>query len=132
MNRPSPPLKTYSHLDQSAMAVHSDVHDGIETTLVILHHALRGITVSRSYGAVPEVPIYVDELNQVWTNLIHNAIQALGGPGEIAIESRLDLHHGVSGHLRVVKKFTPDLNSHRPPTVARSAGKCTLAHMTAR
>jgi signal transduction histidine kinase len=83
-------LKSYSHLDQ-AKAAPADIHEGIENTLVILHHELsRGINVKRNYAELPSVPIYVDELNQVWTNLIHNAVQALGGDGEIGIESRLD------------------------------------------
>ncbi len=81
-------LKGYSHLDQDAARVEADVHEGIENTLVILEHQLsRGINVKRSYAALPGVPIYVDELNQVWTNLIHNAAQALGGKGEIEIET---------------------------------------------
>jgi signal transduction histidine kinase len=64
------------------------VHEGIENTLVILHHELKyGITIIRRYGQLPKVPVYVDELNQVWTNLIHNAVQALGGKGEIVIET---------------------------------------------
>jgi len=80
-------LKTYSHLDQQATMVDADIHEGIETTLTILDYALRGITVSRSYGELPRVPIYVDELNQVWTNLIQNAVQALEGQGMLSIET---------------------------------------------
>ena len=83
-------LKTYSHLDQQATAIVADLHEGIETTLVILDYSLRGITVSRSYGELPRVPIYVDELNQVWTNLIQNAVHALEGQGTIAIESTVE------------------------------------------
>jgi signal transduction histidine kinase len=56
--------------------------------LELLDHLLaRGITLARRYGAIPRVPVFVDELNQVWTNLIHNAVQALDGQGEIAIET---------------------------------------------
>ena len=68
-----------------------DLHEGIENTLVILHSELKyGITVTRKYAELPAVPVYVDELNQVWTNLIHNAVQALAGNGEIVIETRLE------------------------------------------
>jgi signal transduction histidine kinase len=96
-------LKTYSHLDQSAMLVEADIHEGIETTLVILDYSLRGITVSRSYGEVPRVPIYLDELNQVWTNLIQNAVQALEGHGTIAIETAVEDRGERSGVIvRVV------------------------------
>jgi len=82
-------LKTYSHLDQQATRIEADVHEGIETTLALLHHALRDIVVERHYGNLPRVPVYVDELNQVWTNLISNAQQALNGKGTIAIETEL-------------------------------------------
>jgi two-component system, NtrC family, sensor kinase len=82
-------LKSYSHLDQAKVAP-ADLREGIENTLVILHHELKyGINVTRRYAELPPVPIYVDELNQVWTNLIHNAVQALGGRGEVVIETRL-------------------------------------------
>jgi signal transduction histidine kinase len=80
-------LKSYSHLDQQATRVEADVHEGLETTLVLLHHALRDIRVERHYGALPRVPVYVDELNQVWTNLIQNAQQAMAGKGSITIET---------------------------------------------
>ncbi len=83
-------LKTYSHLDQQATRIEADVHEGIETTLVLLHHALRDIVVQRRYGNLPRVPVYVDELNQVWTNLISNAQQALNGKGTIVIETAVD------------------------------------------
>ena len=65
----------------------ADLHEGIENTLVILDYVLRSITVVRKYGKLPPVPVYVDELNQVWTNLIHNAVQALQGKGRIVIET---------------------------------------------
>ena len=71
-------LKSYSHLDQQATRTEADLHEGIETTLALLHHALRDIVVERKYGTLPRVPVYVDELNQVWTNLIQNA---RAGPG---------------------------------------------------
>jgi signal transduction histidine kinase len=83
-------LKGYSHLDQ-AKVTPADIHEGIENTLVILHSELKyGINVTRKFATLPAVPVYVDELNQVWTNLIHNAVQALGGRGDIVIETRVD------------------------------------------
>jgi signal transduction histidine kinase len=84
-------LKSYSHLDQQAVRVEADVHEGLETTLVLLHHALRDIVIERRYASLPRVPVFVDELNQVWTNLIQNAQQALSGRarsgGKITIET---------------------------------------------
>jgi signal transduction histidine kinase len=90
-------LKGYSHLDQAKVSA-TDLHEGIENTLVILHSELKyGINVTRDYAELPAVPVYVDELNQVWTNLIHNAVQALGGKGDILIETRVaDEKEGAS------------------------------------
>jgi two-component system, NtrC family, sensor kinase len=83
-------LKGYSHLDQ-AKVTPADIHEGIENTLVILHSELKyGINVTRKFAQLPAVPVYVDELNQVWTNLIHNAVQALSGRGDIVIETKVD------------------------------------------
>ena len=80
-------LKRYSRLDEAPLE-RVDVHAGIEDTLIILSHQLKygedGVTVRRSFGALPPISAYVGELNQVWTNLIHNAIQAMDGRGEIS------------------------------------------------
>jgi signal transduction histidine kinase len=80
-------LKTYSHLDEEPTRVAADVHEGIETTLTLMGYALRDISVVRRFAQLPAVPIFVDELNQVWTNLIQNAVQACAGKGSIAIET---------------------------------------------
>ena len=91
-------LKTYSHLDQQATRVEADLHEGLETTLALLHHALRDIVVERHYGNPPMVPVYVDELNQVWTNLIQNAQQALSAkaaPRTITIETAVEADAAV-------------------------------------
>ncbi len=83
-------LKTYSHLDQDDARSESDIHEGLEGTLVLLAHAItRDISVKRKYGELPMVWVFVDELNQVWTNLIHNAVQAMEGSGKIEIETSL-------------------------------------------
>lgn len=96
-------LKSYSHLDQQATRSEADLHEGLETTLALLHHALRDIVVERHYGDVPRVPVYVDELNQVWTNLIQNAQQALAGKGTITIETSVqDVRDGSWAVVRVI------------------------------
>jgi len=83
-------LKRYSRLDEAPLE-RVDVHAGIEDTLIILSHQLKygdnGVNVKRSFGALPPIFAYVGELNQVWTNLIHNAIQAMDGRGDIVIET---------------------------------------------
>jgi Signal transduction histidine kinase regulating C4-dicarboxylate transport system len=61
-----------------------DVHEGIENTLIILGHKLRNVTVTRDFDrTLPRLCAYGGELNQVWTNLIDNAIYAVGGTGRI-------------------------------------------------
>jgi two-component system NtrC family sensor kinase len=86
-------LKRYSRLDEAPLE-RVDVHAGLEDTLVILAHQLKsddnGVNVKRSYGKLPPITAYVGELNQVWTNLIHNAVQATGRRGEILIETTVE------------------------------------------
>jgi signal transduction histidine kinase len=80
-------VKTYAYMDRGDL-VEVDLHEGIETTLVILGHKLKhtSIEVVRDYDrSIPKLTVRGSELNQVWTNLIHNAIQALGDRGTITI-----------------------------------------------
>ncbi|MGC1395055.1 MAG: ATP-binding protein [Coleofasciculaceae cyanobacterium] len=64
-------------MDQSSLQ-EIDLHEGIESTLTILQHKLKySITIKRKYGEVPPIWAYGSELNQVWTNLIDNAIDAV-------------------------------------------------------
>jgi signal transduction histidine kinase len=80
-------LRTYSHPDQAEM-VEADIHEGLETTLTILRNQVKyGVVVERRYSRLPRVVCNTNELNQVWTNLIHNAIQAMNGMGRITIET---------------------------------------------
>jgi signal transduction histidine kinase len=72
--------KQYSQMDRSPLQ-RLDVHDGLESTLTMLKHKLEtGIEVVRDYDrSLPELPAYAGELNQVWTNLVDNAIDAMEG-----------------------------------------------------
>jgi signal transduction histidine kinase len=73
--------------------VEVDVQEGLETTLMILGHKLKhtGIKVVRDYDdALPRLTVHGAELNQVWTNLLDNAIDALGEQGTITITTRQD------------------------------------------
>lgn len=81
-------LKTYVYLDQAPVQS-VDVQEGLDNTLVILRHKLKqGIVVRREYDSgLPKIQAYGSELNQVWTNLIDNAIDAMNGQGEIIIRS---------------------------------------------
>ncbi|MCD6498369.1 MAG: GAF domain-containing protein [Deltaproteobacteria bacterium] len=90
INRIVSALRSYSHLDQTRIE-RTDVHEGIETTLVILNNRLKyNIKLIKKYGKIPKVLVYADELNQVWTNLITNATDAIEhshGSGTITIET---------------------------------------------
>lgn len=81
-------IKEYSYMDQAPLQ-EVDVHDGLENTLIILSHKLkRGVEVTREYDrSLPRISAYGSELNQVWTNLIDNAIDAIGGQGQIWIRT---------------------------------------------
>jgi signal transduction histidine kinase len=84
-------VKSYSQLDRAAVQL-VDVTDGLESTLVMLGRKLRnGVEVVRDYGAeVPPIEANPGELNQVWTNLIENAIDAMDGQGRLRISTRAD------------------------------------------
>jgi len=81
-------LKSFMHFDQNEIKVVSDLTEGMETVLIILHNKIKyGIEVIKNYGEnVPHIYCYPDELNQVWTNLIHNAIQAMHEKGTLQID----------------------------------------------
>ena len=81
-------MKTYSRADRSAMEP-TEIHDGLESTLVILQHRLKGgMEVVREYDrSLPRVLAYGGELNQVWINLIDNAIDATAGKGTVTIRT---------------------------------------------
>src|SRR5215211_4417830 len=82
-------VKEYSFLDQAPLQ-EIDVHDGLENTLTMLSHKLKSaeIVVIREYDeGLPPVSAYGNELNQVWTNLIDNAIDAVDGSGRIWIRA---------------------------------------------
>ncbi len=70
-------LKYYSHLGQSSYA-EADLHEGIENTLIIMQNQIKqGVEIERHYSDLPPVKCNLDELNQVWTNLITNALHAM-------------------------------------------------------
>jgi signal transduction histidine kinase len=83
--------KQYTQMDRSPLQ-HLDVHDGLESTLTMLGHRLgTGIEVVRDYDrSLPKLPAYEGELNQVWTNLIDNAVDAMDGEGTLTVRTRRD------------------------------------------
>ena len=84
-------MSSYSHMDRASVQ-QITVTEGLESTLVMLGHKLGGgVTVVRDYGAnVPRIEAYPAELNQVWTNLIDNAIDAMDGRGTLRLATRAE------------------------------------------
>ena len=84
-------VKSYTQLDRASLQL-IDVTEGIDSTLVILGHKLDGgITIVRDYATdVPRIEANPGELNQVWTNLIDNAIDAMDGRGTLRLSTRAD------------------------------------------
>ena len=82
-------LKTYAYLDQAPVQL-VDLHEGLDNTLVMLRHKLKqGVNLKREYtNDLPRIQAYGSELNQVWTNIIDNAIDAMDGHGEIFLRTR--------------------------------------------
>jgi signal transduction histidine kinase len=82
-------VKTYAYMDRGEL-LELDIHEGIETTLSVLGHRLKhtSIEVVREYDRdLPKLTVRGSELNQVWTNLLDNAIDALGDSGTITIST---------------------------------------------
>jgi signal transduction histidine kinase len=78
-------IKSYSHMDESPMQ-EVDIHEGIESTLTMLGYKLKKVEVVRAFDrSAPRIMAYGSELNQVWTNLIDNAIDAVQGSGKICV-----------------------------------------------
>jgi signal transduction histidine kinase len=81
-------VKSYSYLDQAAVQP-VDIVRSLEDTLMVLKHKLKRVQVARDFEpALPAVEAYGGELNQVWTNLIDNAADAMGGTGTLTLRAR--------------------------------------------
>jgi signal transduction histidine kinase len=85
-------VKAYAYMDRGGV-VEADVHEGLETTLAVLAHKVkhRQIEIRRDYDrTLPRLTIHGNELNQVWTNLLDNAIDAVGDAGTITLRTTRD------------------------------------------
>lgn len=83
-------VRDYTQLDR-APRQEVDLHEGLETTLTMLRHRLAGIHVTRDYAdPLPRMTVYPSELNQVWTNVLDNAVDALDGAGSIHLHTAVD------------------------------------------
>jgi signal transduction histidine kinase len=93
-------IKQYSHMDQAPQLKDTDLHAGLESTLALLAHKLKqGVEVVREYDpALPRICAYPGELNQVWTNLIDNAVDAMGGRGRLWVRTS---HEGGTATVEI-------------------------------
>ena len=79
-------LKNYARYDHSGQMIKASIIDTIETVLTLYHNQLKhGVDVIKNFEELPDFLCYPDELNQVWTNLIHNAVQAMNNHGTLEI-----------------------------------------------
>ena len=109
-------LKNYARHDHSSSIQTAQVTDGIETVLTLYQNQLRsGIEVKLDYQSIPMIQCYPDELNQVWNNLIHNAIQAMNSQGILTISTLL-LHDELLHDDRIQVQII-DSGSGIPPEV---------------
>ncbi len=84
-------LKSYARYEQTGEKTAANIIDGIETVLTLYQNQLKhDIKVLKNYAQLPLVFCYPDELNQVWTNLIHNALQAMDNRGTLRIDAYQD------------------------------------------
>ena len=109
-------IKTYAYMDRGGV-VEADVHEGLESTLIMLGHKLKHteIKVKRDYDkTLPKLMMHGSELNQVWTNLLDNAIGALGETGTIT------MHDAAP---------TTAACGSTSPTTARASPPTSVAHL---
>jgi signal transduction histidine kinase len=106
-------IKEYTYMDQAPLQ-NVDIVKSLETTLTILNHKLKhGVVVERDYQKIPLlVNSFGSELNQVWTNLIDNAIDAMGGEGKIQVRTYRDDNCVVVEIADNGPGIPPDVRSH--------------------
>jgi signal transduction histidine kinase len=105
-------MKSYSYMGQTSMQ-EVDIHEGLESTLLMLGHKLKNVTLHRVFDhSIPRVMTYGSELNQVWTNLIDNAIDAVHGTGKICIGTCQEDNQLVVEIVDNGSGIPPDVQSH--------------------
>jgi signal transduction histidine kinase len=108
-------VKSYAYLDRGPVQL-LDVHEGLDNTLMILQHRLKqGVEVVREYDrTLPRIEAYGGELNQVWTNLLDNAIDAMDGHGTLRIRTYATQN---ASHVAAVAVEISDTGSGIPPAI---------------
>ena len=104
-------VKSYTHMDQAPEKKPVDLHAGINSTLTMLQHKIKksNVEVIKNFAELPDVPIFVSEMNQVWTNLIDNALDAMESSEkrQLEIQSSRDTKF-VKTHIIDSGKGIPD------------------------
>jgi signal transduction histidine kinase len=122
-------VKSYSQMDRASVQ-EVRVVDGLESTLIMLGHKLReaGVTVVRDYDdSVPIITANPGELNQVWTNLVDNAVDAMAGGGTLTVRTYADASHVVVEICDTGPGMTADVAAHafEPFFTTKEVGKGT-------
>ena len=105
-------LRSFSRLDEEKYQLY-DVHEGIDSTLILLHNKLKNrITVRKEYGDVEQIECYPSKLNQVFMNILTNSIQSIEDKGEILIQT---VSSGIG--IKIIfkdtgKGMTPEVKKH--------------------
>ncbi|MGB3535387.1 MAG: response regulator [Microcoleaceae cyanobacterium] len=120
-------LKTYARHDQTGVKTETNITEGIDTVLTLYHNHLKhGVEVIQNYDdQLPTLMAYADELNQVWTNLIHNALQAMNNQGTLIINTFQHNNHIIVQITDSGMGMTPDILSKifDPFFTTKSAGE---------
>lgn len=97
-------LKKFARYDHSGEMTKADIADNVETVITLYHNQIKqGVEVVRNYQPTPQILCYPDELNQVWTNIIHNALHAMTNKGTLTIDvfakdNYIHVHITDTGH----------------------------------
>ncbi len=84
-------LKKFAHRDHVDEKTETDLIDGIETVLILYHNQIKqGVEVIKNYKEIPNIKCHSDELNQVWTNLFHNSLQAMNNNGSLTVSVEVE------------------------------------------
>lgn len=106
-------LKHFSHKESSGEKVATDINQGLDTVLELYRGLFKqGCEVVRKFGELPPLKCYSDELNQVWTNLIHNALQAMDNKGVIKIATSVEEQDGEESIVVVITDDGPGIPEH--------------------
>ncbi len=120
-------VKSYTYVGQSPKQ-EVDVHEGIESTLTMLGHKLKNVTLVRAFDrSAPRIMAYGSELNQVWTNLIDNAIDAVDGSGKICVGTSVEDNQVVVEIVDNGRGIPPEIQSRifEPFFTTKSVGSGT-------